>query len=53
MIAAAELLEAKAIFDKYDKDRSGFITTRELRVALKGLGLQVWQWLSSTALLYT
>ena len=38
----AEMVEAKAIFDRHDKDHDGYITTRELRHA------GVLSWLHST-----
>eukprot|EP00965_Chrysotila_dentata_P238249 6202382-Pleurochrysis_carterae.AAC.1 len=37
---AAEVLEGKALFDQYDRDRSGFITRRELNSALTKLGIK-------------
>ena len=39
-VDVAELMEAKVIFDRHDRDRNGFLATRELRHALKDLHLQ-------------
>ena len=39
-VDVAELMEAKVIFDRHDRDRNGFLATRELRQALKDLHLQ-------------
>ena len=39
-VGVAELMEAKVIFDRHDQKRNGFLTSRELRQALKDLHLQ-------------
>jgi len=39
-VDGAHALEAKAVLDRFDKDRSGSISTRELRNALNSLNLQ-------------
>ena len=39
-VDVAELMEAKVIFDRHDKTRNGYLSTRELRSALKDLHLQ-------------
>ena len=38
-LSAAELMEAKVVFSKHDRDKNGYISTRELTGALKELHL--------------